>query len=1607
MDDMEPERNSRDEEDEEEHEEGEISDEEPLPPVSPSPELESSKVREDGQGVEEPAVGLTVEIDQKKDVSLMHMNLSLDDLMRKGIPSSENRKRSDPYRNDSRDERDLDEDVGERKAWNDEKSSWRRESSSFANGGYGSNLYNFAWAQAVSGRPSFSPAGSPDEERTFGPASGFRDWPADNAAREFGRELEKYRRGRSKSSEEPEDLSPVDNGKGVSAGRLARMRSVEKKDTRIGFEERFISTGRIGRVEMEDDEDSREYGDDDRAASLGVCYEDRGKRSGSGSPNGRHDDFPERTKASPEAASTIGEKDDGDREEGELEEGEIEFPPEEIPSAKEIPQVDRQTSKFDGEDSAYRSAKEKYSSKLDPRSLSKHYSRSQNDEYPSRKSRQSKSEEYERERRLSSTANLVKNVTVKDAQKSFTDVCERLQKALRNLDELYVPRPAGQQEGRQEPPPRDVSSLARQAFAGIRAVYAVRNTASGREQERDKNIFPRLLELAYSYRQKLFTVKQGRELEVMMQAMATAGRYARDAAEKAQYPRDQHILSVNKKIKDDSKQRDPPVSFPTTKQQGITKTDETNVAGRLLSLVDAKQAEEAAAIAAAALAYARSSAAARSSPAFANSLSDRQGVSSSPGQGIWGWYPSDNTSQAHGNGVHTDTGYNSSASRYQQWNEGDNRPARTISDSSPLEGTLDGRTHRANKPVVSPLPESINQPPGYQRSSSTYSVVEEDWEALSPPGASTSGYVTSTVGLPPQPAVKNESAVGKAWSGSFPQYPKNVGVTRLYSSERLPSPTPDEENEDDHGVLRPSFKDATKVLPVPEASKAPPQHGLALERPQFPKSLPVLDLSLIRTQSLDSSAAPIVSSSDRGVLTDITMLPSPTRPLDTVVESVSTLPLQSKGVLIPAKSRDPRRRPQHPSVDYDAETGNLVNVREPIQEGAPVVSVEMSRKRTSPQVDSKDDGATQKRQKILADGDKPQDNGQERGQGTGGWLDDNMGTPVPSAEQGPVEMEVDEDFSSGRLQESARSVVSCTMSVSGDERPAGIHHDLSSSLNAVKKQKADVSQQVVDTNQRRMKPRDPRRLLLEHNASRGDLSLVGGDAEFAVDTSRAPEVIPTSVLPPVKSTADDQTTSAWNSRDSRAAAPQASTIPTTGTQVMDKLSNPVGKIGSGTSVTGATAQSHPVLQGTGPSVASVGETPEFSSSKVSGETQAISANSRVEVPGSGLQKGSDLQIQKTLNQDTGPRKPKASPGQWGASQVHPGLEKILEELSEKERLAVQQERERRMEEQDRMFSEGKLCLVLDLDHTLLNSAKFSEIEPEWEHRLRIAEAAERSRTNRDPLERRELYRFPHMSMWTKLRPGIWKFLARASQLFELHVYTMGNKVYATEMAKLLDPTGTLFAGRVISKGDDGDGDDIIPKSKDLDGVLGMESAVIIIDDSARVWPHHSHNLIVVERYMYFPCSRRQFGLAGPSLLEVGHDEREADGMIASVLGVIDRIHKSFFENQRLREVDVRDILAAEQRQVLAGCKVVFSRIFPVGEAQPHLHPLWRTAEQFGAVCTTKIDDDVTHVVAISPGTDKVNWALSTGRFVVRPAWIEASSILYRRANERDFSVPSQ
>lgn len=102
--------------------------------------------------------------------------------------------------------------------------------------------------------------------------------------------------------------------------------------------------------------------------------------------------------------------------------------------------------------------------------------------------------------------------------------------------------------------------------------------------------------------------------------------------------------------------------------------------------------------------------------------------------------------------------------------------------------------------------------------------------------------------------------------------------------------------------------------------------------------------------------------------------------------------------------------------------------------------------------------------------------------------------------------------------------------------------------------------------------------------------------------------------------------------------------------------------------------------------------------------------------------------------------------------------------------------------------------------------------------------------------------------------------------------------------------------------------------------------------------------------------------------------------------------------------DVRQALAHERQQVLAGVRIVFTRVIPL-EQDPATHPLWRLAESFGASCATQPDAATTHVVAGASCTEKVLAARAAGKWVVTPAWLECSCILWKRAHEERFLVP--
>ena len=212
-----------------------------------------------------------------------------------------------------------------------------------------------------------------------------------------------------------------------------------------------------------------------------------------------------------------------------------------------------------------------------------------------------------------------------------------------------------------------------------------------------------------------------------------------------------------------------------------------------------------------------------------------------------------------------------------------------------------------------------------------------------------------------------------------------------------------------------------------------------------------------------------------------------------------------------------------------------------------------------------------------------------------------------------------------------------------------------------------------------------------------------------------------------------------------------------------------------------------------------------------------------------------------------------------------------------------------------LLERRKLALVLDLDHTLLNSCMSTEMADEPEAGL-LKFRLDHER-GLGP-EGKTLHFVERLQIWTKLRPGVKKFLRQAAAMFEVHVITMGSQSYADEMRQLIDPGRQHIKGSVIGLGQMDEFGELRPADKKrLDGELsGLDSIAVVLDDHVGVWPDHEENLIEIDRYLYFPSALKQFGMwrHGASLLEKRVDEVADRSTLSAAFEVLRRVHQDFF-----------------------------------------------------------------------------------------------------------------
>ncbi|XP_074276848.1 RNA polymerase II C-terminal domain phosphatase-like 4 [Silene latifolia] len=209
-----------------------------------------------------------------------------------------------------------------------------------------------------------------------------------------------------------------------------------------------------------------------------------------------------------------------------------------------------------------------------------------------------------------------------------------------------------------------------------------------------------------------------------------------------------------------------------------------------------------------------------------------------------------------------------------------------------------------------------------------------------------------------------------------------------------------------------------------------------------------------------------------------------------------------------------------------------------------------------------------------------------------------------------------------------------------------------------------------------------------------------------------------------------------------------------------------------------------------------------------------------------------------------------------------------------------------------VLGQKKLNLILDLDNTLLHAKRTKKLTLEDKRRVRDDSC--------------ELHKVEDGSKLVKLRPGVREFLKKASDMFELSIYTMGTRDYAHTMADLLalgsnqDDGGSVFWKKIISREDcthEG--------QKGLDIVLLDRRNVLIVDDKEDVWEESCRaNVIKIAPYCFFEDEKRK--------REVDNELIAMDDELKKVLSTLSMVHQMFYEDNNgdgeYMKRDVRRVL---------------------------------------------------------------------------------------------------
>ena len=233
---------------------------------------------------------------------------------------------------------------------------------------------------------------------------------------------------------------------------------------------------------------------------------------------------------------------------------------------------------------------------------------------------------------------------------------------------------------------------------------------------------------------------------------------------------------------------------------------------------------------------------------------------------------------------------------------------------------------------------------------------------------------------------------------------------------------------------------------------------------------------------------------------------------------------------------------------------------------------------------------------------------------------------------------------------------------------------------------------------------------------------------------------------------------------------------------------------------------------------------------------------------------------------------------------------------------------------DYLKSNRKLILLVDLDHTIINSCS-------------------------DDLSchifKKGLTQCSTFAL--RSRPFLQGFLREVSEAYEMVVTTFGGIEYAKEIVKVIDPSKRYFKNRILAK------DDIDVHALKKEHVFDLlphevQDMIVIIDDNPCVWP--TTPIIPVDKYTFFHNDNQAFSADYLASLSPYPEERidvqDNDQYLLSLMNDLLNIQQFCYENPnppRVRPDSARDFLEFLWRKR-------FSKHPAVIKQQEYLKP-WR------------------------------------------------------------------